>query len=79
MRNSYKVMEDISGVVSFNRSVYQLRRLPFIGRRIPDSVYKESDSKIILMRVIIGLTAIREFLGSFVYFALFIKIGRAHV
>ena len=72
MRNSYKVMEDISGVVSFNRSVYQLRRLPFIGRRIPDSVYKESDSKIILMRVIIGLTAIREFLGSFVYFALFI-------
>lgn len=64
--NSYKVSFAEGG----NAFIYYIKRIPFIGKKIPDSLYKETQLKITfgVIRKILGVFG--AFLGKAFYFGL---------
>ncbi len=66
--NSFKV----SFAESANTFIYFLKRVPFLGKKIPDRLYKETQTKLILgiIREILGV--IGSFFGKAIYLGLMI-------
>jgi hypothetical protein len=61
--NSFKV----SFTENANTFIYFLKRLPLIGKRIPDRLYKQTEAKLILGLVREVLGVLRSFLSKFLY------------
>lgn len=61
---------NINAAINANRVIFYLKRIPIIGKRIPDRIYAESDLKLIATVVVTILIIIRKLAGKGIYIGL---------
>lgn len=61
---------NINATINANRVIFYLKRLPLVGKRIPDRLYSDSELKMIASVVVAILNVLRKFIGKAIYIGL---------
>ena len=74
MLNIFLTSFKVSFVEGANSFIYLLSKLPLIGKKIPESLYKETKVKMVLGLIKYILSLFSEFFRKAIYLAIFVGI-----
>ena len=77
MWQTYKTIYAVKSTINCNTWIYQLQRIPLIGKLFKDRLYRDSENKIILSVIFSALSFIKAILYKFIYFSVFFLLPLA--